>query len=84
LLGFLVLFLIGYIVYLHGKMVRAGLGQAEKPLFVFEKPQLPKALQTVADRLDKWKEEGRLTAEQHENLMYLLREDAAKLPPPLS
>lgn len=84
MLGFLVLFLIAYIVYLHAKIVRTGLDKAERPEFVFEKPQLPKALQTVADRLDKWKEEGRLTAEQHENLMYMLREDAAKLPPPMS
>lgn len=84
MLGFLVLGLIAYIVYLHAKMVRTGLDKAAHPEFVFEKPQLPKALQTVADRLDIWKDEGRLTAEQHENLMYMVREDASKLPPPMS
>ena len=82
--GFFVLFLIAYIIYLHARLVRKGLTAAENPVFVYEKPALPKALQGTADRLDLWKEEGRLSREEHEKLMSLVREDAAKMPPPMS
>jgi hypothetical protein len=77
MLGFFTLFLIAYIVYLHAKLIRRGLPQAEKPEFVYEKPELPKALQSVADRLEAWRQDGRLSAEEHEKLMHFVWEDAA-------
>ena len=78
MLGFVVLGLIAYIVYLHAKIIRTGLSQAEKPTFVMEAPTLPKALQAVADRVEAWKAEGRLSLEEHEKLSHLIREDASK------
>lgn len=84
MLGFLVLFLIAYIIYLHAKFVRKGLTAAEHPVFVYEKPQLPKPLQMTADRLDLWRQDGRLSREEHEKLMSFVREDASALPPPMS
>jgi hypothetical protein len=81
MLGFVVVLLVAYIVYLHAKFVRKGLTQAETLTFVYEKPALSKPLQAVADRLDKWKEEGRVSREDHERLMALVREDSAQEPP---
>jgi hypothetical protein len=77
MLGFAVLFLSAYIVYLHARIVRKGLTQAENPVFVYEKPELSRALQHVADRVDRWREEGRLSREEHEKLTFLIQEDGA-------
>lgn len=79
MLSFLVLLLVAYIVYLHAKMVRTGLRSAESPVFVLEEPQLPGKLQAMADRIAAWKDEGRITIEEREKLLHLLREDAARL-----
>ena len=78
MLGFLVLFLVAYIIYLHARIVQKGLPQAEHPTFVYEKPALSRPLQAVSDRLDLWREEGRLSREEHENLMSLVQEDGAR------
>jgi hypothetical protein len=77
-LSFFVLFLIAYIVYLHAKIVRTGLTKAENPVFVFEKPELPKKLQAVQDRLDQWRLQGLLTLEEYEKMAHLVKEDAAR------
>jgi hypothetical protein len=52
--------------------------QADRPTFVIEKPSLPKKLAPVAEALDRWRAEGRLTREEYERGTALLREDATK------
>ena len=47
------------------------------PVFVLEKPPLPRDLAPVAARLERWREEGRLSREEFERLAGLIREDAA-------
>jgi glycyl-tRNA synthetase beta chain len=77
-LSFLVCLLVAYIIYLHAKFVRRGLPAAENPVFVMEKPELPRKLQAVSDRIDQWKEEGRIDRAEHEKLAQLVREDAER------
>jgi hypothetical protein len=50
---------------------------ADHPTFVTEKPAWPRKLAPVAEALDRWKEEGRLTREEHERMMGLVREDSS-------
>ncbi len=76
--GLFVLFLIAYIVYLHARIIRTGMRQAENPVFVYEEPVLSRPLQAVSDRLDRWRGEGRLSREEHEKLKFLVAEDGAR------
>ena len=76
--GLLVLILIAYVVYLHGKLVRTGLTQAENPVFVMEQPALSRPLQATADRIELWRREGRISREEYELLTALVREDGAR------
>ncbi|MBL8023692.1 MAG: hypothetical protein JNK54_05350 [Elusimicrobia bacterium] len=50
---------------------------ADHPTFVMEKPAWPRKLAPVAEALDRWREEGRLTREEHERMMSFLREESA-------
>lgn len=71
------------LVLLLARLFSAASRQADRPTFVIEKPSLPKKLAPVAEALDRWRAEGRLTREEHERGTSLLREDAAKeLPRP--
>ncbi len=68
---------------LLARLFSAASGEADRPTYVMEKPSLPKHLAPVAEALDRWRAEGRLTREEHERGTALLREDAAKdLPRP--
>jgi hypothetical protein len=51
---------------------------ADRPTFVVDSVPLPRRLAPVAAALDRWKEEGRLSREEHERLSALMWEDAAK------
>lgn len=55
--------------------------EADSPRFVMEKPPLPRKLVPVAEALDRWRAEGRLTREEYERGTALVREDALKDPP---
>ncbi|MBK8575499.1 MAG: hypothetical protein IPN90_07440 [Elusimicrobia bacterium] len=52
--------------------------EADRPTFVFESPPWPRTLAPVAVVLDRWREDGRLSHEEHHRLFSLLREDATK------
>jgi len=69
------------LVVLLARMFSAASRDADHPTFVIEKPALPKKWAPVAEALDRWREEGRLTREEHEHLTSLLREDAGKFFP---
>jgi hypothetical protein len=43
-----------------------------------EQPALSKPLQAVADRIERWREEGRISREEHETLTALVREDGMR------
>ncbi len=71
--------LIGGVVllWLMARLFRPAVRAAEAPVFVLEKPPLPRDLAPVASRLERWREEGRLPREDYERLAALVREDAA-------
>lgn len=57
---------------------RKTLKSMENPKFVLEGPILPRDLAALVVRLDKWKEEGRISREDYERFMHLCREDAER------
>ncbi len=67
-----------FLVVLLARLFGAAAREADRPTFVIEKPPLPRALAPVAEALDRWRAEGRLTREEYEHGTALLREDAAK------
>lgn len=69
------------LIVLLARLFGRAAGAADRPAFVMEKPPLPGKLSSVADVVDRWREEGRLTREEHEHLSALLREDAAAFLP---
>lgn len=72
-----------FLVLLLARLFSAASREADRPRFVIEKPPLPRKLAPVAEALDRWRAEGRLTREEYEHGTALLREDAAKdLPRP--
>ncbi|MBL0059697.1 MAG: hypothetical protein IPP35_11480 [Elusimicrobia bacterium] len=58
-----------------------GLDGTDRPRFVHETPLWPKDLAPVVKSVDRWRDEGRLTGEEHEKLRWLLREDADRISP---
>lgn len=60
------------------RLFGAASSEADRPTFVNEKPPLPRKLAPVAEAIDRWREEGRLSREDHERISALVREDAAK------
>jgi hypothetical protein len=67
-----------FLIVLLARLFGAASREADRPTFVIEKPPLPRKLAPVAEALDRWREEGRLTREEYEHGTALLREDAAK------
>ena len=81
MLNLLILLCIVYLLYRMAKVFRQTMTAVENPRFVLEKPPMPKDLAAAASRLEKWREEGRLSREDFERLMHLVREDAEKPAP---
>lgn len=71
-LGLAVLFL----VFL-AKLFRPALDGAQNPRPVMEGPSLPRDLAVFLPRVERWREAGRLSREEYEHLLSLVREDAA-------
>ncbi|MBL0349922.1 MAG: hypothetical protein IPP68_06065 [Elusimicrobia bacterium] len=65
------------LLWMMARLFRPAVRAAEAPVFVLEKPPLPRELAPVAARLDRWREEGRLSRADFERLDSLIREDAA-------
>ena len=70
-----------FLIFFLARVFSGASREADHPTYVNEKPALPKKLVPVAEALDRWRAEGRLTREEYERGTALLREDAAKETP---
>ena len=59
---------------------RPALKRAERPVFFVESEVWPRSLAPVAAALDRWREAGRISSEDHDRFMTLLRDDAQTRP----
>lgn len=66
----------GLFLWVLARLFRPALSAADAPVFVLERPALPRDLAPVATRVERWRAEGRLSREDCERLMALVREDA--------
>ena len=55
----------------------SGVRAADRPSFVMDVPPGPLSRDPVVGQIKRWRHEGRLTREEEERLMTLLREDGA-------
>jgi hypothetical protein len=61
---------------LLARLFRPTLEAAQHPRLVMEAPPLPKDLAVFLPRVERWRDTGRLSREEYEHLLALVREDA--------
>ncbi len=57
-------------------LFRRTLRAMESPRYVIEKPPMPKEVSAALARIERWRDEGRLTREEYEKLNQLCEEDS--------
>lgn len=57
-------------------LFRRTLKAMESPRYVIEKPPMPKEVAAALARIERWREEGRISREEYEKLLHLCEEDA--------